>query len=179
MGIDKGNTNYDVMLFDSIYGIHYPGVSGDEGGGNAVHLLYDIQGTPTVVVIAPDKHIASHAVWPPATANIVDSVLLAGGVIQDCITGAADRPEVAGLLTIHGNPVKEWIHFTLRPGREKELEVTVWDLAGRRVAGRQATAYPASGVTSRIDASALPDGLYFIQVLEKGHPVVTRKIIIR
>jgi len=69
MGIDKGNTNQDVIYFDSTYGIQYPGISGQDGGGNEVHLLYEIQATPTVVVIQPDKAIAVKQIWPPSTGK--------------------------------------------------------------------------------------------------------------
>ncbi len=179
MGIDKGNTNYDVMLFDSIYGIKYPGVSGDEGGGNAVHLLYDIQATPSIVVITPDKLIASHWVWPPNMQNIVDSVMLAGGVQQDCITGTVSGAAPGILLTIGENPVSERLSFTLDPGRDRELEITVRNLGGRKVAGLGPKSYTAGKQSHSISMKGLPGGLYFVQVIENGVPLDVRKIILR
>jgi hypothetical protein len=179
MGIDKGNTNYDVTLFKSTYGIQFPGVSGDEGGGNAVHQAYDIQATPSVVVIAPDKAIASHWIWPPNATNIVDSVLLAGGIQQECITGMEERPEKTALLTIHENPIQDQVHFTIHPGSSKVLEVVIRNLEGRKVAGLAPAPYDASGQTAWIDMNGLPDGLYFIQLMESGQKADTRKIILK
>ncbi len=85
MGIDKGNTNQEVMAFDSTYGIQYPGVSGQDGNGNQVHLMYQVQATPAVIVIQPDRYISVKQIWLPTYTNIVDSITDAGGVPQECL----------------------------------------------------------------------------------------------
>ena len=86
MGIDKGNTNEDIIYFDSVYGIQYPNISGNDGGGNQVHLTYDIQATPTMVIIDPDRSILTKQIYPPSFNSVVDSILIAGGVQQACLT---------------------------------------------------------------------------------------------
>ncbi len=179
MGIDKGNTNYDVVLFKSTYGIQFPGVSGDEGGGNGVHFLYDIQGTPTVVVIAPDKSIASHWVWPPNADNIIDSVLLAGGIPQECITATGEQPGQPGFITIRENPFRQRVHFTIQPAATQALEVVVRDLSGRKVAGLPPASYPATGSTAWIEMQGLPVGMYFLHVVRSEQVLETKKIILR
>ena len=178
MGIDKGNTNYDVMLFDSIYGVQYPGVSGMEGGGNAVHFLYNILGTPSIVVITPDKLIASKQIWPPTTDHVIDSVLAAGGILQPCITSVDDNAGTAVLLSVNPNPVKDVVFLSIYPDRTRQLEVIIRNAAGRHIAGLAPSVYEPVKNHRTLSLTGLAGGLYFLQLLEKGKPVLTDKIIL-
>ncbi|MCD4682717.1 MAG: T9SS type A sorting domain-containing protein [Bacteroidales bacterium] len=176
MGIDKGNTNEDVMAFDSIYGIQYPGISGQNGGGNQVHLLYNMQATPSIVVIQPNRYISVKQVWLPTFTNIVDSVTNAGGIAQACLTDIhVARQE--NILSIGPNPVKDYAHFYLNFDSDKEIEINVFDLTGRKVMGFEPVYYPAGIYFVKADFSGKQEGFYFVQILENKQIISTNKLI--
>jgi thiol-disulfide isomerase/thioredoxin len=177
MGIDKGNDNVAVMEFDSIYGIHYPSVSGMEGGGNQVHLLYEIQATPTIVVIQPDAYIVTPQIYPPTFNSIVDSVSNAGGIPQICLTSVSDLRKEK-MLTISPNPARGFANIQLNLDSDKNLDIKIFNLTGQVVYQTQNTNYPAGHHNVNVDLTSEPEGFYFVQVLEKNNIVSTQKLIL-
>ena len=177
MGIDKGNTNEDVIYFDSTYGVHYPGVSGQDGGGNEVHLLYEVQATPSVVVIQPNKVIAVKQIWPPNTSNVVDSISSAGGMFQACMTDIKVNFSEE-ILTIGPNPVKDYAYLHLNLIEEKEIEIHIFNLTGRKIMEFKPEHYPAGKYYVKADFSSEPEGFYFVQVLENGRVLNTKKLVL-
>ena len=178
MGIDKGNTNEDVLVFDSIYGIHYPGVSGQDGGGNAVHFTYNIQGTPSIVIITPDKVIATHQINPPNTNNVVDSVLQAGGILQSCVNNLDKRNKKEEILTIGPNPARNFISLTINLKRRRHLEVNILDLSGQKVVDFNQHPYQSGQHVVNFDVSRLPEGFYFVQIVENDQVITTKKLVL-
>jgi len=178
LGIDKGNTNNDVMVFDSIYGIQYPGVSGQGGGGNEVHLTYNIQATPTVVVITPDKLIATHQIFPPNTSNIVDSVSNAGGILQACITDIPGIHKREEILAIGPNPVRNYAYLTLHLEGSRYLEVSVLNLTGQKVADFGPQFYESGTHLLKADLSGQSEGFYFVRIRENDQVFSTKKLIL-
>jgi len=177
MGIDKGNTNANVIYFDSIAGIQYPSASGQQGSGNQAHLLYDIQGTPSIVVITPDKNIAVHQVYPPNFTSVVDSVTNAGGIPQSCTT---DIPleEEQEMLTIGPNPTQGLAYITLNLESDRQLEIQIFNLTGQRIIYYQPKYYPSGKHILRNDFSSIPEGLYFVQVKDNDSILSTKKLIL-
>ncbi len=177
IGIDKGNTNDDVILFDSIAGIEYPSASGTEGNGNAVHLLYNIQGTPSIVVITTDKLIAVHQIYPPEFNSVVDSVSNAGGIQQSCTT---DIPfsEEKELFTIGPNPVNDIALIILNLESECRLGVQVFNLTGQPVIQYPSINYSAGKHTFEADLTGFQEGFYFVRLLKNESVLYTKKIIL-
>ncbi len=178
LGIDKGSFNVDVMLFDSTYGVHYPGVSGMEGNGNAVHLMYNILSTPTIVVITPDKLIATSQIWPPIAASVVDSVSAAGGLVQECLTPVSENSISQKIIAVSPNPVKDIAALFIQPGNKRELEIIVRNAVGQKVASIGPSPFEARKRRQQINLSGQPRGIYLVQVLENGRIVQTEKIIL-
>ncbi|MCD4697967.1 MAG: T9SS type A sorting domain-containing protein [Bacteroidales bacterium] len=177
MGIDKGNTNEDVIAFDSIYGIQYPSVSGQDGGGNEIHLLYDIQVKPTIVVINPDKLIAYKQIYPPSTANVVDSVTAAGGIQQPCLTSVVAGNKIK-LLAISPNPVRNVAFLSLNNDVGRNLDIRIINLTGQLVAVVDPRHYQKGKHIVRIDLSDNPEGFYFVQITENNRVVITKKLLL-
>lgn len=100
LGMNWGSDNHAVYVFDSLWGAHYPSVSGLQGGGNAVVDLYQVQSYPTVILVAPDRSILNDHIWPPETDTINALVLAAGGVAQPCTVGLDNPgpPQESGLV---------------------------------------------------------------------------------
>jgi hypothetical protein len=177
IGIDKGNDNNDVIAFDSLYGIQYPGVSGNQGGGNIVHLLYEVQSTPSIVVIRPDRSIAVKQVYPPAYQNVVDSILMAGGIPQDCLTGIEEFL-TAGTFTIHPNPVRQNTSLTIDLPEDDVLNISIYDSGGRLIWWILREAFPSGKHSVSIDVSGLQRGIYFVNLVNQKGVQRSLKIIL-
>lgn len=177
IGIDKGNTNDNVIYFDSVAGIQYPGVSGMEGGGNLVHLDYNVQATPTIVVITPDKVITTHQINPPNTQNVVDSVLLAGGILQSCTTSIPEI-ESENSFSIGSNPVKSKATINLNIKKAGHIEVGIYNLTGQKVFSFGPAYYHSGNYSISADLSKEQNGLYFAQIKNTKGEVRTKKIML-
>lgn len=177
MGIDKGNTIENVIYFDSVAGIQYPGVSGAEGGGNAVHTAYNIQATPAIVVITPDKLIHTKQIWPPNTQNVVDSVQMAGGILQPCITSIPEN-DSRDLITIGPNPVKSKAYINLHIIEAGEIDLSIYNLTGQKVFDNGPAYYYPGDYTISADLTREPKGFYFVQLKDESGMIKTKKIIL-
>lgn len=178
LGIDKGNTNEDVIYFDSVYNVHYPGVSGQEGGGNEVHLDWQVQGTPSVVIIQPDRVIAVKQIFPPNTDQIVDSVINIGGILQSCMTSIAEVKHEE-LMTISPNPANNFTYVNLNLAEEKELQIKVFNITGQVVQTLEPKYYPAGKFILKLDLSNEKSGFHFVQAIDNNEVVATTKLILR
>ena len=177
MGIDKGNTIANVIYFDSVAGIQYPSVSGTQGGGNAVHDAYNIQATPAIVVITPDKLIATKQIYPPTTINVVDSVQMTGGILQPCITSVAEN-ESRDIITIGPNPVKSKAYIKLYITEAGRIDLSIYNLTGQKVFENGPAYYYPGDYTITADLAKEPKGFYFVQFKDESGMLKTKKIIL-
>lgn len=177
MSIDKGNTNEDVIYYDSVHGVQYPSFSGQDGQGNEAHQLYQVISTPSVIVIQPNRLIDVKQIWLPTFTNIIDSVTNVGGIIQACLTDIQLSSEEE-LLTIGPNPVKDYAYLHLNLKGEQELEIYVYNLTGKRIMEFNPS-YSNSGKYSlKADFTNEPGGFYFVQVIENGSLITTKKLVL-
>ncbi len=131
-----------MIYFDSIYGVEYPEVSGVQGNGNQIHLMYEIISTPSIVVIRPDHVIAVKQIWPPSFTNVTDSVSEAGGIFQECLT-ATDIQRQKKHLVVAPNPVSDFAYFTFDLNEPETIEVTIRSITGKVVFHNKPTAFAA------------------------------------
>ncbi|MBN1340888.1 MAG: redoxin domain-containing protein [Bacteroidales bacterium] len=178
LGIDKGNWNEDVIYFNNEYGIEYSSVSGMEGNGNEVHWTYDIQGTPSVVVIAPDRSIAVHQVYPPAANNLINSITGAGGVQQSCTTGLYENEMTAGDFSYYPNPVKEKLNCSVQAQKGMILHVEVIDLLGKTVATSEEYESREGANVIPVSLTEVKNGMYIAQVKNRDIILHSGKIIV-
>jgi len=176
IGIDKGNTNENIIYFDSVYGITYPNISGNDGGGNPVHFTYDIQATPTVVIIAPDREILVHQIFPPEHESLVDSLLESGANSQPCFT-SIDEVDNEEILSIGPNPVNDNANLNISFSSGKTIEVKIFNLTGQQVFNTVETYYPPGKHLLKVDLATESEGFYFVQVIEDKRVLVTKKLI--
>jgi PKD repeat protein len=83
MSMDIGDSNAECEEFDETYGVEYPTVSGQEGGGTAICNTYGIGAYPTVILIAPDHSIVEQDIWPIANGAYLISVIEGHGPTQN------------------------------------------------------------------------------------------------
>ncbi|MBE0642348.1 MAG: redoxin domain-containing protein, partial [Bacteroidales bacterium] len=127
LGISWGDDNQGVHLFDSTYGITYPGVSGTQGSGNQINIAYNILSYPTVILILPNKLIKEKHIWPPTTAKI-DSILLANGGIT---TGMSRRQTGITDIQIWPNPFTDRLNIGVNHQEASKVVLRITDLSGK------------------------------------------------
>lgn len=168
LGINWGSDNHEVRIFDSIWNARYPSVSGLQGGGNRVVDSFQVQSYPTVIVITPDKNIATNYIWPPAYDSIVNRVTLAGGVEAPCTVSAVTQ---SSMQAIHLQTTNHSLHFTFR--ETDNYTVTVYTIDGKNL-----ISYTISGTPTHIIQHNLKKGIYFAVVQSKKGKSQTLKFII-
>jgi hypothetical protein len=176
MGIDKGNSTQSVLDFDATYGITFPDVSGSQGGGNQVHLLYEVQSTPCIVIIAPDREILEQQVYPPSTTNITAALVSAGAQQQSCTTSIVDN-DIEEEIKIFPNPVVDLATINFQLEQTRKIEIKVYNLTGQLLINIDPEIYNVGLHLKSINFSEQPNGLYFVQFLENNKILKTRKIV--
>ena len=164
--IDVGHTNADVAAFDQTYGVTIPSASGMEGGGNLAHQLFQIQATPSVVLIAPDSAILNPMIWPPTTQNI-DAALALAGLFPIGLPDNASEP----FLNLYPNPVTDYlmVNYETYSGT---TTLSVYDLTGRPVITTLFNEEIA------LDLNNFAPGIYFLVLVEPSGKNVTRRFMV-
>ena len=91
LSIDNGDTDAEVIQYETDYGCLPPAISGNEGGGDSINSAYGIGAYPTVVLIAPDKTILEQDIWP---VSGLESALLNANISQNSCTVVVSVPEL-------------------------------------------------------------------------------------
>lgn len=171
--IDKGHTNEEVVAFDEEYGVSMPSASGLEGGGNLTHIAYEIQATPSVILIAPDYSIVEQMIWLPTTENI-DNALLGVGLTM---VGLSD-PQLVIETNIFPNPAKETAILRVNSTQKEELDISIHNLSGRKLYNRTILHEGNGVMTFPIDVADFLPGVYFVNFAgPKGYLHAQRLII--
>lgn len=176
MSIDKGNTNASVIYYDSVFGMHLPSFSGQEGGGNLVHFQYNVEATPTTIIINPDRSIVVKQIYPPSQINLTDSITEQGGVFQECMTNI-DEETFADILLIRPNPVHDNVNIHLNLKSTSDIELLVYDLSGRIVWQSTPERFNPGQFSLPFNLSDVEKGFYLVLLKLDGEDVAIRKLI--
>ncbi|MDR2085069.1 MAG: T9SS type A sorting domain-containing protein [Bacteroidales bacterium] len=83
--ISSMDSDAACLTWVETYGIEYPTISGQQGGGSSICNNYGIPAYPTIILIAPDRSIVIQDLWPISDANnIVNAVGAYGVNPNDC-----------------------------------------------------------------------------------------------
>lgn len=94
---------------------------------------------------------------------------------QEVVTGAGTRP--LALRALGPNPVRNRIRLTLESDRSRGLELSMFDVAGRRVWSGHERVRAGTSTLTLDGPSSLPSGIYFVRVRD-GNLSVGRKVLI-
>lgn len=172
-GINYNENNESVKVFDSIFRLTYPTVSGTQGGGNGVFEAYQVLSWPTVIVITPDHQVVEQYIWPPTEENITLAVENAGGInVGIARLQASDRE-----MQLFPNPSDG--SFSLKTAFiGTNCTVTVTDLSGKVhfsqtiLSGQEQVYIDARGC-------GLKTGMYIVKLEEDSGKLHWQKLLIR
>jgi len=174
MTIAWGDDNNGVAYFDSIHGITAPSVSGSQGGGNQVYTDYMIGGTPTVILITPDRVIVEKHIWEPTRENLNAAIIAAGGSLVgvDEFAGQSNDP-----LYIYPNPSAGIANIKLELKEAADYSVEVYDLLGNKVYETGEQHFAAGDHILKVEMTGMPGGTYFIRLLNNGRQEKLARLI--
>jgi len=177
MAIDRWHDDNAVISFDETYGITFPSSSGSQGGGGAIFSLYGISGTPTVVIIAPDREILIKQLYPPSTQNLTDSLISHGGIVQECSNGIGEFA-LFDQFSIYPNPAYSELNIEFNISGKNNLTFEISDILGQQVYKSVEKIYSQGTASLNVDVSNFQKGLYFLNIYSNGKYINSEKIII-
>mgnify|MGYP006284057545 FL=1 len=171
MSIDEGHTNEEVIDFEEEHSMTLPAASGLDGNGNAAFEAFQILGTPTYVVIAPDKEILEDNIWPPETDSINNALLEAGGIMASCLTGTGATEKTKDHI-IYPNPLTS-SSFSINQSqiREEIDRIEIRSITGKLVHTQK--------YRQKISVNHLTNGMYFVILFSDDKMIRKEKIAIR
>ena len=166
IGIDHYYDNEAVLDFDEEYNIHFPSVSGTEGGGSQVFNDYNIPYTPATVLIAPDHTIVEQGIPLPRAAQEIIDLL---ETYEISVSGLGDELVSSPFnFSISPNPVSNTMHIMADEGHIIE-QIKLYDLTGKEL---PLVSDSQTEFSSQLDVSYLKKGMYFVFVeFEQGRRI--------
>lgn len=155
MAISDIDHNNACQNWGNNYGVEYP-IIGVDGGGYDVVNTYLIGVFPTVILIAPNRQIVIHDLYPIEDAQTVIDALENQGIQQhDCEDSTVEHD--ADNFTLYPNPVKE----NLMISGQNLGNVSVYNALGQVI-------FKTFGTDEiNINTSNYQNGIYFVKVGNK------------
>ncbi|MBN3035612.1 MAG: T9SS type A sorting domain-containing protein [Bacteroidales bacterium] len=151
------DTNEDCRVYDSVYGVEYPTISGAEGHGNVITGKYLVTSFPTVILIAPGGEILEQHIWPVGSVGDLNAPILATGCeFQECAASCAEHTE--GRTRIYPNPSNGSV--MVEPGLEGDLIIQIHSIDGRIIAHQDRD----RNSTLPLYFDGIPEGIYILSI---------------
>ena len=154
------DSNADCLEYDETYGVEYPTLSGNEGGGSGIASKYQITSYPTVILIAPNHDIIEQHIWPIVNVNDVNTpILTAGCEFNECSSGIDE--DIYSFAKIYPNPVNGpfYIEFD-KPGK---ANIQLINLFGNIILEKNISIINSHFI-EKIDPGSLAEGIYFLKI---------------
>lgn len=136
------------------YGVEYPTISAAAGGNTITHQ-YGISSWSTVILIAPDRQIVIHDLWPLSNVQDIITALENKGLTQhECTTDIEEHPQAH---TLFPNPASESI--TIKGDNLRHIDIF-------NVLGHKVDSYEATGNELHIHTDNYVNGVYFAKTNE-------------
>jgi thiol-disulfide isomerase/thioredoxin len=167
--IDQYKTNYNVSN----------PCAGPNGGGTTAHTTVisgqNFQGWPTYVVICPDRTLFFDPCYPP----IVDGF---DPYFETCAaTIGIDDQEVAtekpGIFSVYPNPAKSELSLDVYIKDHFPVSIELINLLGEKLFSSCCEVSPGKQ-TINIPTDKLPNGAYFIKMMQTGQVLDIKKALI-
>ncbi len=181
LAIDAGDTNAEVLQYETDHGGLLPSVSGTEGGGDAVVGSYGIGAFPTVILIAPDRSILSQDIFPVTETNL-DAAITGAGLTENSdacsLTSSIydlDK-NVAEIVSVFPNPVSEFTNLQFSVPATTDITIEVFNMMGQKVSTVSSETYAAGLHNVEVPVTELANGAYTINLTSPEGVVAVSKI---
>ncbi len=157
-----------MLSFQEDFGISCPAASGNEGNGNAVCNLYEVNIFPTFTLIDPDRTILKQHVTPVETENFIGLIEHCGGIPSNCNIATTEHAEKN--FDIYPNPAKDRLYL-----HDKDFKgaIRIYDACGNL-----ALDLLYNNHTS-IDISTLKSGLYIVECISNDAKVqIIKRLVV-
>jgi hypothetical protein len=160
------------------YGVSNP-CAGPDGGGTTAHTRVitgqDFQGWPTYVVICPNHSIFFDPCYPP-TVDGFDPYF------EQCAEtiGIQDNPQnltKTGILSIYPIPADRNLSVEISSHVSGIITLEVYNLLGTKVLS-QSFENKVNKQTVTLQIDDLPDGPYFLRMIQDKQTIDTRKLLV-
>lgn len=181
LSIDNGDTDAEVMNFESTYGgsfSHAPAASGNQGGGNAVNSTFGIVAYPTYTLIGPDNKFINTDIWPISSVADFEAAFPSGSNIMpmSCSAVSVDDQIDGASLTLFPNPAAQSTRLDLNLANFGDVSVEVFDILGKQVIARDLGQVDAGLQSVELDLSNVNNGMYFVRIQQDGQVVASQKL---
>jgi len=172
------DTNWVIDQYKLDYDVSNPCAGPWGGGTTAFSIIVDgqnFQGFPTYCVICPDRTLFFDTVYPP-TVTAFDPYFEhceASIGIDDKAPGAVK----AGIISIYPNPVKDYLSLDIRSKFNDQVTIEIFNTIGNNIF-KSSYKNSSNIQTLSIPVKDLPDGAYFIKMIEKDQLIDTRKVLV-
>ncbi len=170
LGIDNGDSDAEVISFDSQYGIDYPTISGDKGG-TTICNNYGITAYPTYILIAPNRNIVVQDLWPFSTA-ICNSKLESYG-IQSMACPTSINNLMAKTIAIYPIPAQSELFIDIQNSKLTNPILSIYDITGQIIYLEN---LKTNNAVHTINTSLIYNGSYILQIVDNSE-VIFRKLI--
>lgn len=172
MGINFDNSDGEVVAFENEYAIHYPNVSGIEGGGNDIVDLFQVIAFPTIILIAPDKSIPKQDIWPLTSVNIIDELLSVNIDTATCPSLSSKPTLSIPDVEVYPNPATDQINIVFSNNTDTKT-IELFDNIGNKVLSLSTAA-----AKNIIPLHHLMPGYYFLRISQNNENILFKKIIL-
>lgn len=177
ISMDSGDTEAEVLQYESDYGGLLPSVSGNDGAGNAVVSAYGITAFPTVILIAPNHDIISQDIWPVTEANYEAAIAGTPITPQSCsITGIKKFDlTTTAIVGMYPNPavIGSKMDFTVH--RAERVSFDIYNMLGAKVTTIEPALFMEGLHTLDLPVVELSTGQYFINMMIDQNRVDVKK----
>ncbi len=170
LGIDKGDSDADVINFDNQFGIDYPTISGNSGGTQICNN-YGITAFPTYILIAPNRNIVVQDLWPFST-SICNSTLESFG-IQPMTCPTSINNLIAKTIAIYPIPAQSNMFIDIQDNKLNNPILSIYDLTGKIIYLENLN---TNNTIHSINTSLINNGSYILQISDNSE-VLLRKLI--
>ena len=94
------------------------------------------------------------------------------------VTHAGPPPIRTDIVSVYPNPASATFSVQYATAVEGDVELGVYDVAGRRVLDRTVTHRNPGAASELFDASSLPAGVYFVRLSPPHGEAITRKLVV-
>jgi len=167
--IDQYKINYNVSN----------ACAGPNGGGTTAHTTVisgqNFQGWPTYVVICPDRTLFFDPCYPPTVTGFDPYFETCAATIG--IDDNKPNANASGIISVYPNPAKDRISLEINSKNTEPVTIELFNQLGMKVSSCNFEITPLSK-TLNINIDQLPDGLYFIKMMQNGLFIDSYKVLI-